>query len=183
VDHASLLALAGVVVGALVSYVTTALTEQVRWRRESRARWENRLVDAIVAFAAALKMQSRVCLRIAGSFWPTMTTSPMDPATGGDLLGRYEDERSTEFERLLLLAPEPIVSAARAWQESVWVLHAVQDGMKGVDQESLESKFADAATCREAFYRATRTSLGIAGALPATPTRASRLDPTWQSNR
>ena len=176
-----MIALVGVALGAVVSYAATALTDRARWRRESTVRWEGRLFDAIVAFAAALKMQSRTCLRIAGSYWPSMTTNPIDPAEGGDLIARFEDERSGHFERLLLLAPADIVSSARAWQESVWALHLVRDGPSVIEHEALESRFATASRCREAFYDSARRAIGVSGTLAPTPVRKSSSDPTWQS--
>ena len=180
-DASPWIGLVGVALGAGMSYVASALTERSRLRHETSARWEARLVDAIASYSSALKMQSRICLRIAGSYWPPMTTNPIDPQDGRRALAEYEDERSAEFERLLLLADESVVAAARAWQEAVWALHPIQNGPEVMGRERFEAQLRVAALRRDAFYAGARAQLGVAGFGSIAPDRVSRLDPTWQS--
>ena len=49
-----LLVLAGVIVGALASYLTTAATERARWKRTLDSRWADRRVEAYAAYGRAV---------------------------------------------------------------------------------------------------------------------------------
>ena len=168
-------ALGGVFVGGLISYVTTTLGERAKGRRETAIRWEGRLIDAVAKYASVLKMQSRMCLRIAGGYWPQVTSNPIGRAEGAQLLARFEDERSGNFEQLRLLANAEVVASARAWQDAVWALHAIQDG-PGIkfDRVDFQRAFEDAGVLRDAFYATARQALGVLGSVDPTPKRAYR---------
>lgn len=173
-------AILGVIVGGVLTLGTTFMVERAKWKRESDARWEGRLVEALAAYGAVLKMQSRMCLRIAGSYWSTMTTTPIPPHEGAELLAKYEDERSAHFEKVLLLAGPEVVGKARGWQEAVWALHVIQGGPSKVSLEDFEKALNAARRCRDEFYSSAREQLGLKQLL-STPTRLSRDDPTWRS--
>ncbi|WP_422745392.1 hypothetical protein ACN27E_24205 [Mycobacterium sp. WMMD1722] len=173
-------AILGVIVGGLVTLGTTVLIERTKWKREASARWEGRVVEALVAYAAALKMQSRMCLRISGSYWPTMTSNPIAAHEGAIEIAEYEDERSVQFEKVLLLAGPEVVAKARNWQESVWALHTIQDGPSSISKDDFDKRLDKARRCRDEFYNSVRTELGLE-LLPSTPTRASPDDPAWRS--
>jgi hypothetical protein len=164
-------ALGGVLVGGLISFMTTTLTERARWRRDSAVRWEGRLVEALAEYAAALKMQSRMCLRISGGYWPDMTTNPIDRTEGAQLIARFEDERSVHFERLLLLADAEVIKSARAWQEAVWALHVIQNGPAAIDQTRFKGALQRAADLRNEYYATARGTLGVSGSLDPAPVR------------
>jgi len=50
-----LLVLAGVVIGALASYLTTTANEKARWKRTLDSRWDDRRVEAYASYAQAVK--------------------------------------------------------------------------------------------------------------------------------
>lgn len=172
-------ALAGVVLGAALSYAANALSERARWNREAKARWEQRQFDAIVAYARSVKMQSRTCLRIAGGIWPSLTTNPIAMDDGRVLLDDYEDARSGHWEQMLLLADTSVLDAARAWQQAVWRLHLVARPGADVGRATFEEWLRTASERRDSFYEAVRADLGVGGSLSAAPARASADDPTW----
>lgn len=174
-------ALLGAVAGGALTFGAQALSDKWRWDRESAARWEGRLVDAILSYSADLKMQSRTALRMCGHYWPGMTPNPIDPEKGAELLAQYEDDRSARFEALLLMADASLVTAARKWQEAVWPLHLVAAGPSAATREEAEMAFRRAAEARDEYYVATRRTLNIAASEARTPIRLSPYDPTWQS--
>lgn len=49
-----LFVLAGVIVGALASYLTTAAAERARWKRALDSRWDDRRVEAYGSYARAV---------------------------------------------------------------------------------------------------------------------------------
>jgi hypothetical protein len=111
--------LIGVMLGALMSYGASALTERSTWRRAQAARWDERRLQAYADYAAALKTEIRLCLRMATSLNLATSTHPLAPEAGVELLEEAEDRRSQLFENLLLLAQPSTIEAARKWQRAV----------------------------------------------------------------
>jgi len=59
-----LLVLAGVIVGALASYLTTAAAERARWKRALDSRWDDRRVEAYASYAQTVKDLITISSRI-----------------------------------------------------------------------------------------------------------------------
>lgn len=164
--------LIGVVIGALASYASSQLADRSRWRRERLTRWDTSKLEALSNYASAIKAETRICLRIAATTGLSPRPDPLDPAVGAAMLTAAEDQRTTQFESLLLLADPPTVAAARQWQQSVWALHPhVTPDATGA--QFLE-QFRQAGIAREAFYRAARESLDITTGQPV-----STVPATW----
>ena len=104
---------------------------------------------------SALKVEVRLCLRLAAWYGLGPRTEPLDPGVGLARLEEAEDVRAEKFEAIRLLADTATIKAASQWQHRVWRL---QD-------ESTEAEFlADykrVGEAREAFYAAARGSLDV----------------------
>lgn len=57
--------LLGVILGAVATYGTTALTERRKWRREQSIRWDERRVGAYMEYASAVKKVISIASRLA----------------------------------------------------------------------------------------------------------------------
>jgi hypothetical protein len=116
-----LIVLAGVIVGALASYLTTAAIERARWRRARDSRWDDRRVEAYASYAETVKEIIRISSRLAAG--QGITSSGMTPLVPSpenlDLLDAAAAARTTAWEKVLLLGAADTVTAARSWHESV----------------------------------------------------------------
>jgi hypothetical protein len=74
-----LLVLAGVIIGALASYLTTAATERARWRRTLDSRWDDRRVDAYASYAKVVKDMISISSRIAAARGIAVSPQPLPP--------------------------------------------------------------------------------------------------------
>lgn len=165
-------ALLGVAVGATLSFLGSAISERIRWKREHTTRWDKSRLDALVAYANALKQEAQLCLRMHAFTVGGLPSDvpPLDPSTGYAQLIAAEDHRASLFESLLLLADAGTVGAARAWQEAVWLLFPFVDpGTTRAPEGDFLDAFRAAGRARDSFYASARRSLGISGALTSPP--------------
>jgi hypothetical protein len=168
-------ALIGVVVGSVLSYGGSALTERRKWRRSQEVRWDARRVEAYSQYAAAVKRQTRLCQRMAAARGFGPRSDPLDVTTAAPLLAEVREERSVATEAVLLLGDNATVSAAHDWNFALSDL-----GHLLVDSEATESEFLElfrrVSTQRDDFYTAARNSRQVA---------TDRLDPVpifwWRS--
>lgn len=149
-------ALIGVVVGGVLSFFATTYLEGQRWRRTLETRWDERRLNALLDFAAAVKRETRLSLRIASSSRPAIRTDPLEPAHGKPLLEQAEDERAALFEAVILLADKQTLETARAWMYAVWELrdHSGPPPASGAD--SFDSAYQHASALRNDFYATVR---------------------------
>jgi hypothetical protein len=118
-----LLVLAGVIIGALASYLTTAATERARWRRTLDSRWDDRRVDAYASYAQALKDEISISSRIAAARRVATTShQPSSTKENLELLASAGIKRAAAWELVLLLGDPDTVEAARNSHETVWRL-------------------------------------------------------------
>lgn len=150
--------IAGVLLGGLVTFSN----DRAKWQRERAARWDERRLAAFVDYAAAVKREVHLCIRMAASMnLGTMDEAPLDKVEGVPLLNATEERRADAFEGLLLLADKETILAARAWHESVWRLRDTVNGTRTVDQETFMSLFRATGVARDGFHLAARESLSV----------------------
>jgi hypothetical protein len=174
------IAVGGATAGVVLSALFVMLADLVKSRRETGAALRDRLIESIILCSEAVKGQSRTALRVAATFWPTMSTNPLSAEEGRRLLAKYEDDRVTLFERLLLFAPSDVVRSARLWQQDVRAMHPVADADSTMTREDFQALLDRASKSRHQFHLAARTALHIPGSLDAPPPRLSADDNTWQ---
>ena len=61
-------ALLGVLLGAAGAMASSTLTDRLRWRRDQAARWDQRRVDAYIAFASTMKDAARISHRLTAPY-------------------------------------------------------------------------------------------------------------------
>ncbi|MGW5726715.1 hypothetical protein [Nocardia beijingensis] len=109
---------------AWIGYYFSVRKDRLQWDRSHATRWDSARREAYVAFAAAIKREVRLHVKMAAAqhpdVWPGHETLSMEE--GWPLLAAAEDARADLLESILLLADGPTVEAAREWQQKVWEL-------------------------------------------------------------
>lgn len=167
-----LLVLAGVIVGALASYLTTAATESTRWKRALDSRWDDRRVEAYASYAQAVKDIITISSRIYAGRNITADSDSwaLPPSQENlELLESTARKRATAWEAVLLLGHPETVAAARNWHESVWQLENWARGDATGKREDWEKVRSEVNRTRSLFYESARKDLQVrGGALPGT---------------
>ena len=156
-------ALIGVLIGAFAATGGALFAERVRWRREYDRRWDANRLAVVVAYARAVKVETRLCLRVAASRWPGTANNPLSISDGASLISAAVDDRSAALEPLLLLADADTVVAAREWHSAVRALHGVLDDSLAGDQDEFVELYRIAGVARDDFYAAARRALDVRG--------------------
>lgn len=167
-----LLVLAGVVVGALASYLTAAATERTRWKRTLDSRWDDRRVDAYASYAQAVKDLITISSRIyAGRNIAADSDSwALPPSRENlELFESAKRKRATAWEPVLLLGDPETVKAARNWHESVWVLERWASGEIIGKREDWEKASSEVTRTRSLFYESARNDLEVRGGAQLGP--------------
>ena len=159
-----LLVLAGVIVGALASYLTTAATERARWKRTLDSRWDDRRVEAYASYAQAVKDIITISSRIYDGRGIAVNPDALS-STQEDLalLESADTKRAALWETVLLLGHAETVIAARNWHESVWRLEWWARGRITGKHESWENARSEVNRTRSLFYESARKDLQVSG--------------------
>ena len=159
-----LLILAGVIIGALASYFTTAATESARWKRTLDSRWDDRRVEAYASYAQAVKEVTRLAAGFAGGRGIAVRFDPLSPTEENlDKLASASANRAAAWETVLLLGHRDAVIAARKWHESVWHLDWVGRLQENATSEDYKTARAAVNRAREEFYKSARLDLRVKG--------------------
>jgi hypothetical protein len=159
-------ALIGVVIGALGSYLAIVRGEQVRFRRERTARWEERRLTVYTDYARCLKRTITLTYRIAAHLGNDPHPYPLSPEEAAPLLAEAADAGDPAGEALLLLGTPDVVEKARTW---VVVAMEMERFLRGRthDPEAWQALLARQRAGREAYYAAVREDLALTAGHPA----------------
>jgi hypothetical protein len=175
-------AVLGVVVGALLGYLGSALTERARWKRERAARWDEARMKAYADYGEAVKKISHLAVRIAAGRGFPHIVAPMPPTDEALRdLGVAEGERARAWEPVLLLGSADAVTAARSWHTTVWRLVDFAHGQR-TDPDAWGPTVTEANNARDKFYDSARRDLGVNGDTVTTPPWEPPSRPTPHPN-
>jgi hypothetical protein len=170
-------ALLGVIVGAAASDLTASRMERSRRQREIATRWDDRRLAAYVEYMNAVKEIQRLASRIAADRGLDDHAEPLDPSEGLPLLAEADAARATTYETLVLLGDTETIAKAQALHRQVWRMEWYARARLQGNPEVWEQAFSDYKDARADFYRAARTSLGVAGGhVPR-----GQWPPAWQA--
>lgn len=159
-----LVVLAGVIIGALASYLTTAATERARWKRTLDSRWDDRRVEAYAAYGQAVKEIILIASRLAAGQGITLTHRALALTQENlDLLEEANAVRAAAWEKVLLLGNPDTVAAARAWHENAWRLQSLMRELHQGDSKRWETARSAANDARAIFYESARNDLRVIG--------------------
>ncbi len=159
-----LIALAGVVVGAVLSYAFALLGESRRERWALGREWRERRLRAYGDFLADVKRMRSVAARIAAGVGLDEHAPPLARDEGLGLLAEANMARGGSFEALALMADRDLVEAARALNRAVWRLEWFARGL--LDDSDVEGWHVGVRDYFEAinrFHELAREELGVTG--------------------
>ncbi|MFG2041575.1 hypothetical protein [Dactylosporangium sp. NPDC048998] len=148
-------ALFGVVLGAAGAMASSSLTDRLRWRRDQVVRWDQRRLDAYIAFAATLKEIHAIASRLIGA-------ERDERAANLVLLAAANVRRTQDWESLLLLGDEATVAAGRRWRDAVAQTERVARAEAG-DVDAWQAAVNESDLARDTFHAAARRGLGVGG--------------------
>lgn len=164
-DWSALLPLGGVVLGGVLATSGGVISERLKWKRAQAARWDTTRQIAYAEFATAVKVETRIYLKMATSMGLAWDGDDLDPVHGLQLLADAEDTRSAKFETVLLVGDPDTVAAGRLWQDCVWQMRVIlrQDYSDGSGE--FKELFHRAGQARNEFHNCARGDLGVDGSL------------------
>lgn len=124
---AQLLPLAGVAVGAILSWGAGALSERSRFRRDRRSRLQDDRIAAYADFSAAAKESMSILFRVAASRGLDAQTESMSLQDALPLLADAYHRREAAFERVRLIGDDAVWQAARRWVAGIYEMRAAVD--------------------------------------------------------
>lgn len=167
-------ALAGVIVGAGASYMTTMLTEHARWRRQQDVRWDERRLIAYADYISAIKDIVAVAQKMAAQRGLSDDRNITVEPTVEDLERLHEAEvrRMALIETVRLLTDTDTITATRQLNHCIWHLTTLARGLMPGDRQAWEAAFEEYRQARDEYHRCARATLGISGV-------AISRDQTW----
>jgi hypothetical protein len=122
-----------VLAGAGGTYVVGRLSDRDRYARELRLRWDQRRLDAYVAYVTAAKMVGATALAILDQH--TSGAQKEVFAARIDQLAAMETRRNEAFEALPLISDGPTIEAGHALNHAVWKLEQPARRGRTLDEE------------------------------------------------
>lgn len=154
------LPLVGVLLGVLMSWVTSTLTENRRFQREQTRHWLERRLATYTEFAATTKNAMSILFRVAAGMGLDQQTDPLELSDALPMFASAFHDREVAFERMRMVGSKPAEAAARAWVQNIYVM---REALKepGLDAQQWSELVGQANRTREAFYEVTRRDLGV----------------------
>ncbi|MFD7430749.1 hypothetical protein ACFV6Z_27445 [Streptomyces sp. NPDC059818] len=180
-----ILPLAGVALGALMSYVMGSLNERTRWRRQQAVRWDEHRLTAYAEYAHAVKELAARCRTLAVA--RGLTPGPVSPEPTSEVLaelGRLESRRSALSETLALLCDTEANTASKTLDHCVWRLECLARGIATEAEQDWDQAYLEFRQARDRYVSRARADLGVPGAVardvawPAAWRPASRSSPS-----
>jgi hypothetical protein len=159
----SLPTLLGVLLGAVGAMASSTLTDRLRWHREQAVRWDQRRLDAYIAFAATLKQIHATAFRLAAVHRPGSRAPAIDRAAGLTLLADANVRKTMDWEALLLLGDQPTVAVARRWRDAISAVERIARSESWEGEDAWRAAVDEVDLARDAFYLEARQSLGVSG--------------------
>ncbi|WP_155123440.1 MULTISPECIES: hypothetical protein [unclassified Actinoplanes] len=159
-----LIALAGVLIGAILSYVFSLKGERRRERWALDREWRERRLQTYSEYVSDVKRMKSIAARIAAGLGLDDQSPPLDRETGKNVLAEANMARGNSFETLALMGDQALVEAARALNRAVWRLEWFARGLlDDTDVEGWDIATRDYYHAVNDFHRLARHELGVTG--------------------
>lgn len=141
--------LVGVLIGALTSYLATAMAERARHQRAMATRWDERKLQAYLEYAS--------CAKEIADFAKRAWRAREGSESRQEFLAAMEEaerRRSVLFETLVLLGSPAAISCANEVNLALW------DGLKAARDHVVPPE-RDFAALMNAYHEQARLDLGV----------------------
>ncbi|MEZ7002822.1 hypothetical protein [Streptomyces sp. AD55] len=163
-----LITLAGVLVGALASFLASSMAERAKFRREMATRWDERKLDAYIQYTSCVKE----ILRAARAVFAAREAGE-DRSPGLAAMESAESKRSLLFEGLVLLADEDAARIADRINERTWAVLRQARDPEGADGTPEEARLAVIHALND-FHKAAKADLLMGNTHRAVPSMRRR---------
>ncbi len=158
------LALAGVLIGAVLSYVFSLQGERRRERWALNREWRERRLQTYSAYLVDVKRMRSIAARMAAAVGLDDQSPPLARDVGKDLLAEANMARGNSFETLALIADPELVEAARALNRAVWRLEWFARGLlDDADVDGWNLALSDYYQAMNLLHEVARHELGVTG--------------------
>jgi hypothetical protein len=159
-----LLALAGVLVGAVLSYLLSLQGEKRRERWALNREWRERRLQTYGAYVSDVKRMKSIAARIAADVGLDDQAPPLSRDVGKDVLAEANMARGNSFETLALMADRDLFEAARVLNRAVWRLEWFARGLlDDTDVDGWHVAARDYYQALNRFHQFARHELGVVG--------------------
>lgn len=159
-----LIALAGVVVGAVLSFVFTQLGERRREQWALSREWRERRLRTYTAYLDNVKRTRSISQRVAADIGLDDQAPPLSRDEAIDQLMEANKADASSFEALARVADRELVEAARALNRAVWRLEWFARGLlDDTDVDGWHIAVGDYFHAMNRFHERARDELGVHG--------------------
>lgn len=153
--------LAGVVLGALGSFVATTLLEREKARQHMAIRWDDVSLQAFSDYLEAVVGMVRMANQAARQQGWNDNAPSRDFDEALRLLEEREDARAIAFERVRLVADKATIDAAHRLNAAVWELEWMASGLKSGSPSEWQLSVQTYLGALDDFHGATRDRLSM----------------------
>jgi hypothetical protein len=169
-----LLALAGVLLGAVLSYVFSLQGERRRERWALNREWRERRLQTYGTYVSDIKRMKSIAARIAAGVGLDDQAPPLARDAGKDVLAEANMARGNSFETLALMADRELVEAARVLNRAIARLEWFARGLlDDTDVEGWHVAKRDYYAALNNFHEFARHELGVTGMFSPRETEGS----------
>jgi hypothetical protein len=161
---AELSALVGVVIGAVLSFAATYVSERATWFRNQAVRWDERRLSAYADYSNAVKDVVALACRIAAGRGFDTTYEPLDP--GPENLAKLAEaaaRRTVASETLRLLTDAETMMAATEMTRHASRLEGFARGSNRSGTPDWHGTYARYEEARDEYITCARRSLKVTG--------------------
>jgi hypothetical protein len=159
---APLAALAGVVIGAVLSFVFTYFGERRREEWALAREWRERTLEACAAYLADVKLMRDIAQRVAADVGLDDQAPALSRGAGLDSLAEANMARSRSYEAVTLISGAETIIAARELNRVIWRLEWFARGLlDDTDVAGWEEAVHQYHRAMNAFHLCVRRELGI----------------------
>jgi hypothetical protein len=156
-------ALIGVVIGGVVSFAGSALSERFRWKRDVQREWSQRRFEAYRELIHVAHVQVGAARSLATTRNLLEGPPPVSVEDGSKEIADSDRRLALAYETVQMLGDEQVGRAAHAFRSTIWQLSDYARGVIDADATEWEKAYKRYRMSRDNFHAAIRHDLGIAG--------------------
>ena len=153
--------LAGVVLGAVGSFIATTLLQRQKSRQDLAIRWDAASHQAFSDYLKAVVGTARMAGQAAGQRGWDRNATPRDLDEALRLMEVREDDRTVAFERLRLVADKASIDAANQLNISIWKLEWLASAREDGSANAWRAAIHTYLRTLDDFHAATRDRLSM----------------------